>query len=340
MCMGVWGVELYQNDTTLDVKNRFEQLLCDGNTVEQVTIRLINEFKSLMGDLQEEPLFWLALADTQWEKDLLLPLVKNKALYWIDQGIIMDQVQMGDILTKEQQKKMLDELQRKLLSPPPLIKKPKKKIYCPCDWNIGDVFAYPLESELAKERGFLGRFFLIQKIDEYEVDGTCTFPIIYVKITENEKLPLNLEEYDRLEYVQTWFSKYEERFFPIDVRRWEEDIAEKSKLHYEVDEFGFLPQFRAILMSTSKNNMQADLTYLGNFKEATSPKREFIPHSKHNIITVPWKRSQETFESKILRRYLAHNLRELDIYHKTGDGSLSRNQNTDDVSPFQTESDN
>ena len=39
-----------------------------------------------MGDVEEEPLFWFALADTQWNYGRLLPEVKEQALAWLDKG--------------------------------------------------------------------------------------------------------------------------------------------------------------------------------------------------------------------------------------------------------------
>lgn len=167
---------------------------------------------------------------------------------------------------------------------------------------------------MAKERGLYGRFFLIQKIDECPWHPGHIVPIVYVKITNDHNLPASVEEYDKLEYVQTWFTKYEDRFWPIDMTRPQEDIAEKSKLNYQVDEYGFLPQYRVILLNTSKKVIPANLIYLGNFADALRPQKEFVPHSKVNIVSAPWKRFDETFETKMIKRYCGHNLRELSIY--------------------------
>ena len=179
---------------------------------------------------------------------------------------------------------------------------------------MGDVFAYQLESDLAKERGLYGRYFLIQKVDEGIWHPGHIVPIVYVKITSDANLPSNVEEYNRLEYVQTWFTKYEDRFLPIDMSRPQEDIAEKSRMNYQVDEYGFLPQYRAKLLNTSKGVIPTKLIYVGNFVNAVRPQKEFIPHSKENIVTVSWKQFDETFETKMIKRYCGHNLRELSIY--------------------------
>ncbi len=315
--MGMWGFELYQNDTSLDVKNEFKELFNAGKNAQYITDKLTQDYNSIMGDINEEPLFWWALAETQWDLGVLLPYVKEKALYWIDKDNNISANQITDISTKVKRKKALDNLQAKLLSPHcPAKKKPKKKIY-KCQWKVGDVFAYQLESDLSKERGLYGRYFLIQKIDEGVWHPGHIIPIIYVKITNGSTLPSTIEEYNRLEYVQTWFTKYEERFLPIDMKRPREDIAEKAKKNYEVDEYGFLPQYRAILLNISKNSIPEKLIYVGNFANAAYPQKEFIPHSQENIVAVSWKQYDETFETKMIKRYCGHNLRELSIYKKS-----------------------
>ena len=312
--MGIWGFELYQNDMSLDVKDEFEELYNSSKNVQEITDILMKEYKSIMGDIDEEPLFWLALADTQWNLGVLLPAVKEKALYWIVKDSGMFKRQAKDMSAKVKRKKTLDDLQEKLLSPQPSEKKPVKKRIYRCQWKFGDVFAYKLESNLAKERGLYGRYFLIQKVDEGLWHPGHIVPIVYVKITNDTNLPSNAEEYNKLEYVQTWFTKYEDRFLPIDMRHPQEDIAEKSKINYKDDEYGFLPQYRIMLLNTSKKTIPSKLIYIGNFQHTDCPKNEFVPHSKINISPVFWKKFEETFETKMIKLYCGHNLRELSIY--------------------------
>lgn len=312
--MGMWGFELYQNDTALDVKDEFEKLFNAGKNTQEITDRLTEDYKSIMGDIDEEPLFWFALADTQWNLGVLLPVVKEKALYWINKDCGIFKYQTIDASANVQRKKTLDDLQAKLLSPQPPVKKAVKNRVYKCQWKFGDVFAYQLESDLAKERGLYGRYFLIQKVDEGVWYPGHIVPIVYVKITGDTNLPSSVEEYNQLEYVQTWFTKYEERFWPIDMRRPQEDIAEKSKINYKVDEYGFLPQYRIMLLNTSKKVIPSKLIYVGNFANSIRPQNEFVPHSKDNIASVSWKQFDETFETKMIKRYCGHNLRELGIY--------------------------
>ena len=157
--MGMWGFGLYQNDTSLDVKDEFEELYNNGKNVQEITDKLTEDYKNIMGDLDEEPLFWFALADTQCDLGVLLPYVKEKALDWIDKDSVMFNRQAMEISERAERKETLDKLKVKLLSPQPSEKKPIKRRTYRCQWKFGDVFAYKLESDLAKERGLYGRYF-------------------------------------------------------------------------------------------------------------------------------------------------------------------------------------
>lgn len=309
--MGTWGSELYQNDTSLDIKDSFIVMYNKGESVENITEKMLESNQSLiMGN--EEALFWFALADTQWEYGVLISPVKEKALMWIDR-INRQETELSVKLNKED----IDKLQSKLLSPQPDKKKIIIKRIYRCEWRVGDVFAYRLESDLAKERDLYGRYFLIRKVDEGTWYPGHIVPIVYIKLTNNSTLPSNTDDYNKLEYVQTSFSKYEERFWPIDGKNPIEDIKRKSKIDYQVDEYGFLPEYRIILLKTSKRVIPSNLIYLGNFLNAEPPKIEFIPHSNINISVTHWEHFKETFETDMIKRYCRHNLREGSVYKKS-----------------------
>lgn len=111
-----------------------------------------------------EPLFWYALADTQWELGRLLPEVKSKALEWIEKK--------GGIEVWESAKSAkrweatLEKLQKKLQSPMPpekIMKRPVEFIRNP--WNIGDVYAYQFHSKFSEE-SLIGKYIVFQKIND------------------------------------------------------------------------------------------------------------------------------------------------------------------------------
>lgn len=312
--MGTWGTKLYQDDLAVDIRDYYKDHLHRGESGNTITQDLLTLYEIEITDSEDSSVFWFALADTQWNLGRLEESVKEKALSYISDGSDLIRWENQGQRIVQARKKVIEELRQKLLSPQPPEKKISQyKIYH-CEWKIGDVFAYKLESDLAKECGLYGQYFLIQKIDEGIWHPGHTVPIVYVKITNDMTLPSNVEEYNKLEYVQTGFTKYSDRFFPIDMRRPQEDIAEKSKINYQVDEYGFLPKYRVKLLNTSKRVIPKKLMYIGNFANAICPQKEFIPHSEMNILPVSWKQVDETFETKMIDLYFGNNKREYKIY--------------------------
>ena len=315
--MGTWGAGLYQNDLTEDVKIEFQRMFNEQGMDEvSITEKLKEDYKAAIGDVDEEPLFWLALAETQWRYGVLMPEVKEKALDWLHRGVRLRDEQIID--QKKAHKKWpitLKTLEEKLNSPLPKRRKPhvkkEKQWLWPCDWKIGDVYAYPLTNETAQDKGLYGRILLIRMIEEV-IFSDCSCPIVYIKITKDALMPTSAEEYEQLEYVQTDFTRYEDRFFPLHFARLEEDLKAKMALKYELDEYGFLPQYRAIILNTSKGELPTQLFYWGRIEEAAPPQGEFVPIDVDRNMIVTWK----DFENELVKKYCYHNRRELSIYHK------------------------
>ena len=291
--MGAWGAKLYQDDVAQDVRDQFNDLLCRGKTAEEITRQLISSYNGVIDDPDDGPIFWFALADTQWNLGRLLPEVKEKALAWLDNGSNLKRWQEENpklVVTREQ---VLRELREKLNSPPPPEKKNSQYRLYKCEWNIWDVFAYQLESDLAKEKGLYGRYFLIQKGDEGIWHPGHIVPIVRVKLTADEKLPTCTEEFDQLEYIQTARRRFEQL---------------ELETEPELDEYGFLPQFEIELLNTSKKSIPKKLVFVGNFTNAAPPPKEFVPQIKISTRTIAWEKFGETFESLLIKSYCDFNL--------------------------------
>ncbi|QVK18167.1 hypothetical protein KHQ81_00155 [Mycoplasmatota bacterium] len=78
--MGAWGPKLYEDDVAIDIKDEFRNLLERGKTTEEATEILIRDNQDTIDDMDEGPIFWFALSDTQWNLGNLLPFVKEKAI--------------------------------------------------------------------------------------------------------------------------------------------------------------------------------------------------------------------------------------------------------------------
>ena len=78
--MGAWNTSLYGNDTARDVKGDYVHKLRSGKSDQEAMEAMLVEYERTKDDEDEGPLFWLALADTQWEYGRLTEPVREKAL--------------------------------------------------------------------------------------------------------------------------------------------------------------------------------------------------------------------------------------------------------------------
>ena len=164
--MGAWGVKLYDNDVAEDIKNTYKEKLQEGKSNEEATDEIISDYEYMLEDVDDAPLFWMALADQQWKVGRLLPNVKEQALKWIEKGADLQVWYDESEKLGNQRKKVLEELSLKLNSPQPPEKKIYKRRYYRCPWKIGDVFAYKIESDLSKEHDLYGKYIIFQKASE------------------------------------------------------------------------------------------------------------------------------------------------------------------------------
>ncbi len=307
--MGAWGANLYQDDVALDVKDEYKDILRRGKTNEEAMQEIIDKYQELLEDAEDRGVFWLALADTQWNLGRLDEQVKEHALEVIELGTDLKRWESNEKLYNKR-KEILEKLKEKLLSPQPEEKRmPKYRTY-KCEWKNGDVFAYQLKSEYAKEQGLEGRYLIIQKIDEIDWYPCSTIPLVRVKITEDKTIPKTEKEIDELRYIQTGYCLYERRFWGQDASRpLEEQIIGKS---FNTDEYGLLPEYMASIIITSKNMTKGKLTYLGNYTNVTPPQNEFIPISKLNLPTIDW----NELEKELIEMYFDHNKRNLEVYQR------------------------
>lgn len=192
--MGVWGTALYSNDTASDIRGDYVDLLRRGNSNEEALKKLMEKNRYCIGDEEEEPLFWYALADTLWNYGRLTPEVKEKALYFLDHPEA-ELARWEDDGGKyvEAWMRTLEKLRTKLLSPQPPEKKVSKYRLYKCTWQVGDVYAYRLESEYSKEKGLDGKYIIFQKVGETDCWPGHIIPVIFVYRWIGESLPTKEE---------------------------------------------------------------------------------------------------------------------------------------------------
>lgn len=208
--MGAWGPGLYQDDVAEDVKTEYVNLLRIGKTNKEVTEKLIEDNQVIINDTDDAPIFWFALADTQWKFGRLLPFVKDKALMYLTKEEDLKKWDNGNKASYKYRKKVLEELEKKLNSPMPATKKISIYKYFKCSWNVGDTYAYRLESKYAKTNNLFGHYLIIHKLDDFhhkKGNDYDVFPYVYTKITKIPELPKSLDEIDNdCEFIRNVFN--------------------------------------------------------------------------------------------------------------------------------------
>ena len=76
--MGAWGHGIRQDDFVCDVIGLFEDLLKVGKSVREATEAVRSKFTAAMKDVDDGPLFWIALADMQWSYGELEPQILTR----------------------------------------------------------------------------------------------------------------------------------------------------------------------------------------------------------------------------------------------------------------------
>lgn len=205
--MGTWGTSLYSSDSTCDVRDDYKDMLRRGRTNEEITQAMFEHAQAIIGDPDEESMFWFALADTQWNYGRLTPEVKEKALYFLSREDDLNLwKETGDEKQLNAWIKTRETLRKKLLSPQP----PEKKVYkyrlYHCPWKIGDVYAYQFRGEEARGTEFFEKYIYFVKAREDTCYPGHTVPVGYFFKTVTDTI-IDLEELKDVEYIHQFFTK-------------------------------------------------------------------------------------------------------------------------------------
>lgn len=158
--MGTWGTALFSDDLAADVREAFRDLIGEGLTTEAAVNRLRREYKSSLRDPNEESVFWLALADTEWRLGRLDDTVLKNALRVIDSG--QDLMRWEDDADRKKRERILTRLRTKLQSTPPAPKQVARAIKPLNEWKTGEVIGFRLLSD---------RWVLLRVIGHHEDRG-------------------------------------------------------------------------------------------------------------------------------------------------------------------------
>lgn len=180
--MGAWGTALFSDDTACDVRDTYREFVGDGLTGPEATKALLREWSASLDDPDESPVFWMALAATQWKCGRLEPSVLQQALDVIDSGSGLARWELGSKDFKRR-KVVLEKLRAQLTSPQPPEKRIAKRFRDTNDWKVGDLIAYRMQS---------GRYVVLRTIGHHRDKGG-TGPICELLDWSGEQIPLSFE---------------------------------------------------------------------------------------------------------------------------------------------------
>ena len=143
--MGTWGVGLFSDDLAADLRRDFRDLIGEGLSATAAMDRLLTEYVSSLQDTEEEPVFWLALANAQWKLGRPEERTLQNALRVIDSG--RDLQRWDDPRDRKRRQAILSKLRGQLLSPPPQAKRVPRPVRGANDWAVGEVVGLQLASQ-------------------------------------------------------------------------------------------------------------------------------------------------------------------------------------------------
>ena len=161
--MGAWGPGLYQDDVACDVKSDYLNRLKVGMTNQEATEEVIEYNIDFIEDEEDGPIFWMALAETQWKYGRLLPEVKEEALRQISLGTDLERWKENPKQYKKR-KEVLDQLKEKLESQQPPEKKVSKIKFDRALWQIGEILSHQITNSELIDSPWYGKYIALRVV--------------------------------------------------------------------------------------------------------------------------------------------------------------------------------
>lgn len=268
--MGTWGTKLYQNDLALDIKKSYIEKLKEGLLDEEALQQIKEKNEAELLDEDERSIFWIVLADTMWKVGRLTEEIKENAINSMDENLKIWKKQATP-KDYEARKKELETIKERLQMQIPekkkltVNKKDIKKKTTKDSWEIGDIYAYQLKGEKAKENNINGRYLLLRKARETRPEEG-RMQAVYCQITNDCKLPDTKEEIEKLDYVIM------------------QNIG-NVRYRYELE-----------IYSLTKKTIKENFQYIGNYKSILPPYNEY---SKNFYVGCNYKNLEEEVISRL-----------------------------------------
>lgn len=114
--MGTWGFEIFEDDLALDIKDEFEELLANGETIPSATKTILKEYEDDLEDTDWKPIIFMALAKLQIQNGKLQKNIKNKVLRILEDEEHLQSFKEMGIESYTKRKEITEKLKEQILS--------------------------------------------------------------------------------------------------------------------------------------------------------------------------------------------------------------------------------
>ena len=144
--MGAWGTAISSNDTYADIYGEFFDLYNDGQSVEDISKKLIADNQETINEPDDSNNFWFALAKAQWEGKQLDTEILERVKEIIQTGSDLEVWRRLDADEKDIKKRkvVLDKFLADLQAEKHRAKSRKKKVIKQPPFEKGDCLTFKL----------------------------------------------------------------------------------------------------------------------------------------------------------------------------------------------------
>jgi hypothetical protein len=229
--MGAWGFGILHNDTARDVYDAFFKCFNAEAAPSTILTRLKRENRDLLGDPDDEPLFWMAVARAQWECGCLAPAVLKKVENIVRTGSGLDLWDEAGEMPLARRKRALETFLKQLQKRNDKVRKPRRpKVrsapFSPGDclaidlangtWGAAIVTAAPEEGRPTDEETFGTN---VVAMLGYRGTGKPTLKVFEARKFRRNRFAWLDEPFDASQVIKSGFRKVKERFHVVGQTR-------------------------------------------------------------------------------------------------------------------------
>jgi len=182
--MGCWGVGILQDDTAWDVYESYFDMHNEG--IDQSIIRsdLEKRYADAIADEEDSTIFWLALAEAEWETGKVQPDVFQQVAEIVKTGAGLQRWEEADEILRKQRQRVLQNLLRRIGSPNKKPRKIKSTKQLPAVFEAGDCLSILLSD------GSYGAALVLTVDNSSAREGTTLVGILKYKFTDKPSVEI------------------------------------------------------------------------------------------------------------------------------------------------------